>query len=136
MIAALLLVASLSDADPGARRSPGIYFEDVTLCSLEKPALDTTFRNPAHLPRTPRFVVVLSEAARDFGLSDQGLLLIQRRLGGIILIDFPIAVTQVPDRDATYDVVPDRELPFDDFAFAIKRDSAIVFFGCNFTTLP
>jgi hypothetical protein len=32
--------------------------------------------------------------------------------------------------------VATRALQLDDYAFAIKKDSAIVFFGCSFTTLP
>jgi hypothetical protein len=127
---------ALAAAGADVPSSPGIYFEDGALCGLEKPAVDTTFRNPAHLPRTPRFLLVLSQAARDFGVDEQSLLLIQRRLGGIILIDVPITVTAVPERDAVYEVVPARELLFDDYSFAIKKDLAIVFFGCGFTTLP
>jgi hypothetical protein len=131
-----LLVLALEAADLGAGSPPGIYHENVALCSLEKPVLSTTFRNPAHLPRAPELVLVLSQAARDFGIDEESLLLIERRLGGIILIDVPITVTAIPDRETTYKVVPTRELQLDDYAFAIKKDSAIVFFGCSFTTLP
>lgn len=136
MIATLVFAVVLAGAEPSAQRSPGVYFESALLCSLEKPVVTTTFRNLAHLPSTSRFVLVLSDAAKDFGLSGESLLLIERRLGGIILREAPINVTAVPDRESTYDVVPANELQPDDYSFAIKRDSAIVFFGCSFTTLP
>lgn len=135
MSASLLISILLGAAEP-APRAPGIHVEDAPLCSLEEPVVTTTFRDLAHLPRTPRFVLVLSEAARDFGISDESLMLIQRRLGGILLTNVPITVTAVPDHEGTYDVVPARELQFDDHSFAIKKDTAIVFFGCGFTTLP
>lgn len=136
MMATIVMALVFLGAEPTARSAPGIYFENAALCSLAKPVLSTTFRDLAHLPNTPEFTLVLSKAAKDFGLSDEKLLLIQRRLGGIILLDVTIAVTPVPDREATYKVVPARELQPDDYSFAIKKDSAIVFFGCGFTTLP
>ena len=126
----------LEGAESAAPRSPAIYFESAALCSLEKPELTTTFRNLRHLPNAPSFTMVLSKAAREFGISDEGLLLIERRLGGIILADVPIAVTAAPDREGSYKIVPARELRPDDYSFAIQKDSAIVFFGCSFTTLP
>ena len=132
--APLMIAGALgATALPG---SPGIHFEERSLCSLEKPAVSTTFRNLPHLPRTPRFVLVLSKAARDFGIDAASLLLVERRLGGMILKEVPITVTAVEGREDTYDIEPGGELPFDDYSFAIKKDDAIAFFGCSFTTLP
>lgn len=136
MIALLVIAFVLEGAEPTPARAPGIYFENAALCSLEKPELSTTFRNLRRLPSAPSFTMVLSKAARDFGIDDESLLLIERRLGGIILIDVPIAVTADPEREASYTIVPQKELWPDDYSFAIKKDSAIVFFGCSFTTLP
>lgn len=142
LLAALALAAPLGsprgadEPSPPIAERPGIYFEGTSLCSLEDPRATTSFARPAHLPKTPSLRVVLSRAAAAFGIDERSLLLIERRLGGIILIEVPIAVTPVAGREATYDVVPEAELRPDDYAFAVTRDSAITFFGCGFTTLP
>jgi hypothetical protein len=133
---ALLAIAAVLEGTEAIPTSPGIHFEKTALCSLARPAVTTTFRNLEHLPTTPRFVLVLSKAARDFGIDDQSLLLIQRRLGGIVLLEVPITVTAIEGREDAYRVVPDRELWLDDYSFAVKKDAAITFFGCSFTTLP
>ncbi len=136
MIPVVAMVLLLEAARPAAARRPGIYFQDTSLCGLEQPAPSTDFRNPARLPSAPSFLLVLSRGAEAFGIRPESLLLIERRLGGIILIEVPITATAVAGQDATYEVVPARELWPDDYAFAIKQDAAIVFFGCIFTTLP
>ena len=47
MSAMLVITLVLIAAEAGARTSPGIFFEDAALCSLEKPVVTTTFRNLA-----------------------------------------------------------------------------------------
>jgi hypothetical protein len=136
MIAMLLLALRLANAEPAAPSSPGIYFGETPLCSLEAPEVSTTFRNLPRLPDTPKFTLHSSKAAREFGISAESLLLIERRLGGIILIDVPITVTAVPGREAAYEIVLAKPLQPDDYSFAIKRDAALAFFGCSFSTLP
>lgn len=136
MPATLMLALMAEVAVPAAPRPPGIYFGDVALCSLEKPAPTTAFRSAARLPKSPSFELVLSKAALDFGIDDESLLLIERRLGGIIMISVRITATAVPGREGVYEVLPAADLWPDDYSFAISRNSAIVFFGCSFTTLP
>ena len=132
LVTALVIAGTAGD---GAR-APGIHFEGAPLCDLGKPAVSTTFRNLAHLPRNARFELVISNAAREFGIDDKSLLLIERRLGGMILKDVAITVTAIENREGAYTVEPAAELPLDDFSFAIRKDEAIAFFGCSFTTLP
>jgi hypothetical protein len=132
LVTALAIAGSAGDGP----RGPGIHFGGTALCDLGKPAVSTTFRNLAHLPRNPRFELVLSKAAREFGIDDGSLLLIERRLGGMILKDVAITVTAIEGREGVYTVEPAAELPLDDFSFAIRKDEAIAFFGCSFTTLP
>ncbi|HEX9710460.1 MAG TPA: hypothetical protein VGB42_10910 [Candidatus Thermoplasmatota archaeon] len=136
MFATLMMALVLEGAEPAAPRPPGIYFGDVALCSLEKPAPTTTFRSVARLPKAPSFVLVLSKAAMDFGINDESLLLIERRLGGVIMISVRITATVVPGREGVYEILPAADLWPDDYSFAISKNSAIVFFGCSFTTLP
>jgi hypothetical protein len=131
-----LLAALVLAATPAPRSTPGIYLDDAPLCSLEKPETVAAFKNPTRTAKPASFVMVLGDAARQFGISGPDLVLIERRLGGIILIDVPITATALPDRDDAYTVVPKEPLRPDDYSFAIVKDTKVVFFGCNFTTLP
>lgn len=136
MIPSLLVLVFLVQDAPGAPTSSGVFHEGVSLCSLEAPAVTTDFRPAVRLDKDASFTMVLSKAAAEFGIRADTLLLVERRLGGIILVDVPIDTAPVPGREGAYAVKPKAELRPDDYSFAIKKGDAVAFFGCSFTTLP